>query len=197
MTATPPGAWTMTSSWVDLTSELAPAPPPRAPPPAHYCCPRAGPSTPPFHPLGLRESDYLHLLSGPPSLRSTPLGSALMSRCSTCRNSGAASPKSPPNSPNVDLASCDALEAVYINRIGPDVIEDFLWDWSSSPFGPGSRIATPPRLLPACRRPSGQEKVTRPHPPIGSIRLPTQLLLAVCVWFLSTHVQSKIIWRLM
>ena len=145
MTDTPPG---MASSWVDLTSELEPAPAPRlghATPPGHWCSLRSGPSTPPYLPSTpphLLSSDHIRLLrdaqSAGSSLRNTPLGSAMVSRCTTCRyltctlavmvkmsgpmtvscgrNSGTTSPKSPPNSPNVELAQGDSLEVFYINR---------------------------------------------------------------------------------
>jgi len=109
----------------------------------HWCTLRSGPSTPP-HPLG--SSDYLRLLrdaqSVGSSVRTSPLTSALATRCSTCRNSGTTSPKSPPNSPNVELSDGDAVDVFYVNRVEGlerEVIEDFLWDWSSLP------TSTPPK----------------------------------------------------
>merc|ERR1712061_300758 len=139
MTDTPP---TMMSSWVDLTSEVGRSTPPLTTS-GHWCTLRSGPSTPP-HPLG--SSDYLRLLreaqSVGSSVRTSPLTSALATRCSTCRNSGTVSPKSPPNSPNVELSDGDAVEVFYVNRVeglGREVIEDFLWDWSSLP------TSTPPK----------------------------------------------------
>jgi len=130
---TPP---TMVSSWVDLTSEVGTATPPLT---GHWCCLRSSPSTPPTI---FGSADYLRALreaqSCGPSLRTTPLASALVSRCNTCRNSGTISPKSPPNSPNVELAGEGDLQTVFINRVEPEVIEDFLWDWSSRP------TSTPP-----------------------------------------------------
>jgi len=139
MTDTPP---TMMSSWVDLTSEVGRSTPPLTTS-GHWCTLRSGPSTPP-HPLG--SSDYLRLLrdaqSVGSSVRTSPLTSALATRCSTCRNSGTTSPKSPPNSPNVELSDGDAVDVFYVNRVeglGRDVIEDFLWDWSSLP------TSTPPK----------------------------------------------------
>jgi len=138
MTDTPP---TMMSSWVDLTSEVGRSTPPITT--GHWCTLRSGPSTPP-HPLG--SSDYLRLLreaqSVGSSVRTSPLTSALATRCSTCRNSGTTSPKSPPNSPNVELSDGDTVEVFYVNRVeglGREVIEDFLWDWSSLP------TSTPPK----------------------------------------------------
>jgi len=158
MTDTPPG---MVSSWVDLTSEISTPPrgfatpprghftPPRGPmgvltPP--WCCVRSHPSTPP-HPLGSTSSDYLRMLreaqSAESSMRGTPLSSALMSQCSTCRNSGCVSPKSPPPSPNLELNDCQEMDSIYINRVeGPateEAIKEFLWDWSSRPSN------TPPK----------------------------------------------------
>merc|ERR1712168_662970 len=41
------------------------------------------------------------------------------------------SPKSPPNSPTVELTEDLELSDVYINREVP--ISDFIWDWSSRP----------------------------------------------------------------
>jgi len=138
MADTPP---TMVSSWVDLSSELGRSTPPITT--GHWCTLRSGPSTPP-HPLG--SSDYLRLLreaqSVGSSVRTSPLTSALATRCSTCRNSGTTSPKSPPNSPNVELSDGEAVEVFYVNRVegvGREVIEDFLWDWSSLP------TSTPPK----------------------------------------------------
>jgi len=138
MADTPP---TMVSSWVDLSSEVGRSTPPITT--GHWCTLRSGPSTPP-HPLG--SSDYLRLLreaqSVGSSLRTSPLTSALATRCSTCRNSGTTSPKSPPNSPNVELSDGDTVEVFYVNRVeglGREVIEDFLWDWSSLP------TSTPPK----------------------------------------------------
>jgi len=139
MTDTPP---TMMSSWVDLTSEVGRSTPPLTTS-GHWCTLRSGPSTPP-HPLG--SSDYLRLLrdaqSVGSSVRTSPLTSALATRCSTCRNSGTTSPKSPPNSPNVELSDGEAVDVFYVNRVeglGREVIEDFLWDWSSLP------TSTPPK----------------------------------------------------
>ena len=131
----------MMSSWVDLTSEVGRSTPPITT--GHWCTLRSGPSTPP-HPLG--SSDYLRLLreaqSVGSSVRTSPLTSALATRCSTCRNSGTTSPKSPPNSPNVELSDGESVEVFYVNRVegvGREVIEDFLWDWSSLP------TSTPPK----------------------------------------------------
>jgi len=127
---------------VDLTSEVGRSTPPLTTS-GHWCTLRSGPSTPP-HPLG--SSDYLRLLrdaqSVGSSVRTSPLTSALATRCSTCRNSGTTSPKSPPNSPNVELSDGEAVDVFYVNRVeglGKEVIEDFLWDWSSLP------TSTPPK----------------------------------------------------
>jgi len=152
----------MISSWVDLTSELdllthsrgqatpprGQATPPRgqATPPhirGHWCSLLSHPSTPP-HPLGSTTADYLRMLREAQSVESSIRGTppALISRCSTCRNSGTASPKSPPNSPIVELADGDRLDAIYINRLEggeKEAIEEFLWDWSSRPSN------TPPK----------------------------------------------------
>jgi len=133
----------MMSSWVDLTSEVGRSTPPLTTS-GHWCTLRSGPSTPP-HPLG--SSDYLRLLRDAQSVGSSvnstsPLTSALATRCSTCRNSGTTSPKSPPNSPNVELSDGEAVDVFYVNRVeglGREVIEDFLWDWSSLP------TSTPPK----------------------------------------------------
>jgi len=142
MADTPP---TMVSSWVDLSSEVGRSTPPITTTGGHWCTLRSGPSTPP-HPLG--SSDYLRLLreaqSVGSSLRTSPLTSALATRCSTCRNTpGTTSPKSPPNSPNVELSDGESVEVFYVNRgvegLGREVIEDFLWDWSSLP------TSTPPK----------------------------------------------------
>ena len=154
MADTPP---TMVSSWVDLTSEVGRSTPPIST--GHWCTLRSGPPPPP-HPLG--SSDYLRLLreaqSVGSSVRTSPLTSALATRCSTCRNSGTVSPKSPPNSPNVELSDGDAVEVFYVNRVeglGREVIEDFLWDWSSLP------TSTPPKWTRARSeaKPKEEEKV--------------------------------------
>lgn len=139
----------MVSSWVDLTSELCPATPSRGQitplkligttTPSNWCCTRSSPSTPPYA-MSLTSTDYLQMLkeamSADSSIRGTPLGSALISQCSTCKNSGTLSPKSPPNSPNVELRDCEELDGIFINRLGTsevETIQDFLWDWSSLP----------------------------------------------------------------
>ena len=156
MADTPP---TMVSSWVDLSSEVGRSTPPITT--GHWCTLRSGPSTPP-HPLG--SSDYLRLLreaqSVGSSLRTSPLTSALATRCSTCRNSGTTSPKSPPNSPNVELSDGDTVEVFYVNRVeglGREVIEDFLWDWSSLP------TSTPPKWTRGRSeaKPKGEDKVRK------------------------------------
>ena len=156
MTDTPP---TMMSSWVDLTSEVGRSTPPLTTS-GHWCTLRSGPSTPP-HPLG--SSDYLRLLRDAQSVGSSvnstsPLTSALATRCSTCRNSGTTSPKSPPNSPNVELSDGDAVDVFYVNRVEGlerEVIEDFLWDWSSLP------TSTPPKWTRGTweSKPKKEEKV--------------------------------------
>jgi len=144
MSETPPG---MASSWVDLTSEVSP---PQSSPP--HMMP--GRVTPPHCAPHHSTSDYLRMLREAQSCESskqctplatplaTPLGSTLVSGCSTCRNSGTVSPKSPPNSPNVELEECEELETIFVNRLpgpGPEVISEFLWDWSSRPSN------TPPK----------------------------------------------------
>jgi len=151
----------MVSSWVDLSSELPPrdasTPPrflggPTTPPtflggtttPPWFCM-RSLPSTPP-HPLAT--STYLKMLR---EAAQSPSSSAVLS-------SGTTSPKSPPNSPNVELVSEEEnrLEGgFYINRVegpGPEAIEEFLWDWSSLPY------ATPPKWLPGRLKPVKEEK---------------------------------------
>lgn len=90
------------------------------------------------------EHDYLRMLreaqreSNWSSTKVSPISSALIS----CKNTPGGSPKSPPNTPNPELASSleEELKAVYINHLNkPDnendgfSASDIIWDWSSQP----------------------------------------------------------------
>merc|ERR1719370_1516609 len=110
------------------------------------------PATPPFG----GENDYLRMLreaqreSNRSSTKVSPISSALMSLSSTPkRASPIHSPKSPPNSPNPELAThpfAEELKGVYINKVGKDnttntavpvhsgvTASDIVWDWTSRP----------------------------------------------------------------
>merc|ERR1711976_42647 len=74
----------------------------------------------------------------------SPISSAFIS----VKTTPAGSPKSPPNTPNPELASSfhDELKAVYINHlVKPDeeqdgfTASDIMWDWSSKPDIPCNR----------------------------------------------------------
>lgn len=126
MTSTPPDAL-ISDSWVDLTGQASPI------------FPRSPRRITPV-PFG-GEQDYLRMLreaqreSNRSSTKVSPISSALMSLSSTGRNTPSISPKSPPNSPNPELASlAEELKDVYINRITRSSLEeDIVWDWSSRP----------------------------------------------------------------
>jgi len=94
------------------------------------------------------EHDYLRMLreaqreSNWSSNKVSPISSAFISM----KNTPGGSPKSPPNTPNPELASSleEELKAVYINHLNkPDVnvaadenglsASDIIWDWSSQP----------------------------------------------------------------
>ena len=116
-------------SWVDLTKEFS----------GLY----SGPATPPVGPAMCSESDYCRMLSeaqrelsARSSARVSPISSALISLSSTRRNTPSqsrGSPKSPPNSPNVELVVGEELKNVYINQIDTSsAVADFIWDWSSA-----------------------------------------------------------------
>lgn len=97
---------------------------------------------------------WVHL-SAPGSETSTPLGSIhngdmqrllweaqresnQSSARVSCASSRRESPKSPPNSPNVELSLGEELKGVYINYNKEDFLpiaksSDWVWDWSSRP----------------------------------------------------------------
>jgi len=96
------------------------------------------------------EHDYLRMLreaqreSNRSSSKVSPISSAFIS----VKTTPAGSPKSPPNTPNPELASSfhDELKAVYINHlVKPDeeqdgfTASDIMWDWSSKPDIPCNR----------------------------------------------------------
>jgi len=96
------------------------------------------------------EHDYLRMLreaqreSNRSSSKVSPISSAFIS----VKTTPAGSPKSPPNTPNPELASSfhDELKAVYINHlVKPDeeqdglTASDIMWDWSSRPNIPCNR----------------------------------------------------------
>lgn len=113
------------SNWVDLSKEL---------PGASQSPARTTPV-----PFG-SESDYMRMLreaqsetSARTSARVSPITSAFVSQAST---RAPPSPKSPPNSPNLEFSDCEDYAAhIFVNRPATPAIEDvssFLWDWSSS-----------------------------------------------------------------
>jgi len=96
------------------------------------------------------EHDYLRMLreaqreSNRSSSKVSPISSAFISG----KNTPCGSPKSPPNTPNPELASSfhDELKAVYINHlVKPEDVQggltasDIMWDWSSRPNIPCNR----------------------------------------------------------
>jgi len=96
------------------------------------------------------EHDYLRMLreaqreSNRSSSKVSPISSAFIS----VKTTPAGSPKSPPNTPNPELASSfhDELTAVYINHlVKPDeeqdglTASDIMWDWTSRPNIPANR----------------------------------------------------------
>jgi len=127
------------SNWVDLSKEL---------PGATSSPPRTTPV-----PFG-SESDYMRMLreaqsetSARTSARVSPITSAFVSQAST---RAPPSPKSPPNSPNVELSDCDEITShIFVNRAPTPVGEEisaFLWNWSSrtSPIPPKNwRLSLP------------------------------------------------------
>lgn len=136
-------------SWVDLSGQCGTTTPPLIA--ASSVTPRS-PATPPFG----GEHDYLRMLreaqreSNRSSTKVSPISSALMSLSSTPkRASPIHSPKSPPNSPNPELAThpfAEELKGVYINKVGKDTTtntvvpvhsgvtaSDIVWDWTSRP----------------------------------------------------------------
>jgi len=143
MTDTPPGC---NSSWVDLTKDFSSASPPVPSSPSR--------NTP--VPIVMDQGDYMRMLreaqresSAKSSARASPLSSALVSVSSTgCKNTPSVSPKSPPNSPNVELVNyCEQLkedlkqQGVFINREPEPSMDDIIRecgglqgsDWRSRP----------------------------------------------------------------
>jgi len=143
------GGGSISDSWVDLSGQLGTTTPPLI---AATVTPRS-PATPPFG----GEHDYLRMLreaqreSNRSSNKVSPISSALMSLSSTPkRASPIHSPKSPPNSPNPELAShplAEELRGVYINKVKDTnhvthvthtsntgvTPSDIVWDWTSRP----------------------------------------------------------------
>lgn len=132
MTDTPPGCH---SSWVDLTKDF---PSNSASPPVPSSPNRSTPV-----PLVLDQGDYIKMLreaqreySAKSSARASPISSALVSVSSTgCKNTPSTSPKSPPNSPNVELVNyCEQLkedlkqQGVFINREPEPSMDDIIRD---------------------------------------------------------------------
>jgi len=135
MSDTPPGAH---SSWVDLTRDF---PSSTASPPVPASPNRSTPV-----PLIMEQGDYMKMLreaqreSNKSSARASPMSSALVSVSSTgCRNTPSTSPKSPPNSPNVELVNyCEQLKedlkqkGVFINREPEPTMDDIIRDCNGS-----------------------------------------------------------------
>lgn len=141
MTSTPPeNNASITDSWVDLSGQFSQGGTPTRLTPI---------------PFG-GEPDYLRMLReaqteilSRSSCRVSPLSSAIMSLNSTTKNTPSASPKSPPNSPNPELATfSEDLKGVYINKTAeasanvtnfnsaqPAAVtpSDIYWDWSAKP----------------------------------------------------------------
>lgn len=130
---------TISDSWVDLGGQTLPTSSPIS---------LSGAVTPTgsrrlaSFPFG-GEHDYLRMLreaqreSNWSSTKVSPISSALISS----KNTPSGSPKSPPNTPNPELASSleEELKAVYINHLNKPIDEsgfsasDIIWDWSSQP----------------------------------------------------------------
>jgi len=98
------------------------------------------------------EHDYLRMLREAQRESNSRFGSSKVSPISSAfisvKTTPAGSPKSPPNTPNPELASSfhDELKAVYINHlVKPDeeqdglTASDIMWDWSSRPNIPCNR----------------------------------------------------------
>lgn len=136
----------ITDSWVDLAGQITSTTSPIS---------LSGAVTPTrrlmsSNPFG-GEHDYLRMLreaqreSNRSSSKVSPISSAFISG----KNSPCGSPKSPPNTPNPELASSfhDELKMVYINHlVKPDEVQgqgltasDIMWDWSSRPNIPCNR----------------------------------------------------------
>lgn len=156
-------------SWVDLSSHMGTTTPPLIA--ASSLTPRS-PATPPFG----GENDYLRMLreaqreSNRSSTKVSPISSALMSLTGTPkRTSPIDSPKSPPNSPNPELALhplADELRGVYINKVkdsstqhsGGVTASDIVWDWTSRPNIPQKEWRLPSSAR--SRKSSGSSKVS-------------------------------------
>jgi len=136
MTDTPPGGQ---STWVDLSRDFNPS---HSSPPV--------PSSPNrMTPVPILDKEYIKMLkeaqreySARSSARVSPISSAMMSLQSTCKNTPCGgSPKSPPNSPNVELADFKDLkeqlkkQGIFINREPEITVDDILSqsDWRSRP----------------------------------------------------------------
>lgn len=131
----------MAAQWVDLSKELPGA--------------SASPARTTPVPFG-GESDYMRMLreaqsetSARTSARVSPIASAFVSQAST---RAPPSPKSPPNSPNLEFSDCEDIHAsFYVNRPATPPREDvsaFLWDWScGSPCLASPCSLPPPRPL--------------------------------------------------
>lgn len=131
---------TISDSWVDLGGQTLPTSSPIS---------LSGAVTPTgsrrlaSFPFG-GEHDYLRMLreaqreSNWSSTKVSPISSTLISY----KNTPSGSPKSPPNTPNPELASSleEELKAVYINHLNKPINDesgfsasDIIWDWSSQP----------------------------------------------------------------
>lgn len=157
-------------SWVDLSGQMGTTTPPLIA--ASSLTPRS-PATPPFG----GENDYLRMLreaqreSNRSSTKVSPISSALMSLTGTPkRASPIDSPKSPPNSPNPELALhplAEELRGVYINKFkdsstqhsgGGVTPSDIVWDWTSRPNIPQKEWRLPSSAR--SRKSSGSSKVS-------------------------------------
>jgi len=157
------GRGSISDSWVDLSGQLGTTTPPLVAAGGQSAMMSPKSSTAPS-PFG-SEHDYIRMLreaqreSNRSSTKVSPISSALMSLSSTPkRASPIHSPKSPPNSPNPELASAEELKGVYINKIGTTTAgsssgpytglhhhhhhsggaldSDQIWDWTPSNIHP-------------------------------------------------------------
>jgi len=99
------------------------------------------------------ESDYMRMLreaqsetSARTSARVSPITSAFVSQGNT---RAPPSPKSPPNSPNLEFSDSEEINShIYINRAPTPASEEmsaFLWDWSTSTSSCPNTSTTPPK----------------------------------------------------
>jgi len=118
------------------------------------------------------ESDYMRMLreaqsetSARTSARVSPITSAFVSQGNT---RAPPSPKSPPNSPNLEFSDSEEINShIYINRAPTPASEEmsaFLWDWSTSSSCPPFSATTPPAknwALSLPRRPKKRQESSK------------------------------------